>query len=162
MPKNRVYTRDYCNSAVGNASRTDDTYSWALTVMEMFDGKRYWKLGRYYEVYFAEKRKPRVPIPPEVWDILSECITGKDRYGNVTDDFSRIIRRLEPIVFPPEPEEEPETWEDEAPEFEEEPETWDDETPEFEEEPEPEPDEEPEPVNEKKRGFFSWIGDLFR
>ena len=162
MPKNRVYTRDYCNSAVGNASRTDDTYSWALTVMEMFDGKRYWKLGRYYEVYFAEKRKPRVPIPPEVWDILSECITGKDRYGNVTDDFSRIIRRLEPIVFPPEPEEEPETWEDEAPEFEEEPETWDDETPEFEEKPEPEPDEEPEPVTEKKRGFFSWIGDLFR
>ncbi|KAL1110026.1 hypothetical protein AAG570_014176 [Ranatra chinensis] len=74
-----VYTLAYCSpeQAAGETlSRRTDIYSWALSVLEMFLGKRYWKIGaivgRVCEEYFS-KDMP-VSLPESMKDLLRLCL----------------------------------------------------------------------------------------
>ncbi|MCR5795665.1 MAG: serine/threonine protein kinase [Solobacterium sp.] len=95
-PLSSGYTREYCpkEQAEGRPAETwMDIYAWAVTVLEMYAGERFWLSGAdvhdHFEDYCAHSR---IQMPKAVQEILSDCIRNRIR------DITGIIRKL-PEVY---------------------------------------------------------------
>jgi len=74
-------------------TRRSDIYSWAVTMMEMYLGKRHWQVGsaagENCKRYFQESR---IPVPEQLQELLSECM-AKDSAAR-PHDFAEVEQRL--------------------------------------------------------------------
>ncbi len=93
------YTPAYCSveQFLGRPlSRRTDIYSWAVSVLEMYLGKRPWKNGTevaiHYRSYFEQTR---IKIPRGLQEILEGCL--KEHADERIHDFGVIQTKLERI-----------------------------------------------------------------
>ena len=93
------YTPAYCSSEQYSGdvlTRRTDIYSWAVSILEMYCGKRLWKngveAGEECITYFNESR---VKIPDDLRDLLTQCL--KRDPSDRPHDFSVIIDKLTEI-----------------------------------------------------------------
>lgn len=91
------YTLEYCpkEQAEGAPPMTwMDCYAWALTVLEMYAGKRLWETGAeakdHYRQYLS---RCRVSVPKELQGIIRSCLEGKERY------FRFFVRSVESLYY---------------------------------------------------------------
>ncbi len=86
------YTLEYCpqeQAAGAEAEAWMDMYAWALTVLEMYCGKRVWEKGASVKDHCREMmEKSRLPIPSEVGILIEKCISEKEK------DISEVLRIL--------------------------------------------------------------------
>ncbi len=86
------YTPAYCPAEQvehGEPARWMDVYAWAVTVLEMYAGRRLWQTGAEVKDHFTEYISGcRHRIPEEMQAVLMQCLTEKP------DGFSSIENRL--------------------------------------------------------------------
>lgn len=89
------YTLQYCPKEQAEGAPAEawmDVYAWALTVFEMYAGKRTWERGQdvegHVEDYLGDAR---VEVPEEVRTVLKEA-TGRE-----CTDFTTLSQRLEQV-----------------------------------------------------------------
>ena len=89
------YTLQYCPKEQAGGAPAEgwmDVYAWALTVLEMYAGKRSWQSGAEAgDSVDALMKACRVPIPGEMKTVLSGAVNRAD------SAFTRIMERLEQI-----------------------------------------------------------------
>lgn len=89
------YTPAYCPQEQMNGekpARWMDIYSWALTVLEMYAGRRLWNTGAEAGQHFEEYIPAcRYPVPDEMQSLLRSCLTEKPA------GFVRIERQMKTI-----------------------------------------------------------------
>ena len=93
------YTPAYCSpeqSLGHNLTQRTDIYSWAVSVLEMYVGGRFWKsgtdAGRNCRMYFNQSR---VPLPENLKELLEKCMEpSADRRVH---DFGAIIPVLKEL-----------------------------------------------------------------
>ena len=89
------YTPAYCpaeQAAGEEPARWMDVYAWALTVLEMYAGRRFWTTGAEAKEHFAEYAGQCArPVPDEMVSLLGSCLTGRP------DSFEPILARLKSI-----------------------------------------------------------------
>ena len=93
------YTPAYCSfeQFLGKPlTRRTDIYSWAVSVLEMYIGKRPWKrgldAGRNYSQYLNQVRNV---VPQSLKDLLAECLAEKEE--DRPHDFAVIEEKLKQI-----------------------------------------------------------------
>ena len=90
------YTPAYCPKEQENGeepARWMDIYSWALTVLEMYAGKRLWAAGADVRDHCGEFFPLcRIPVPGQLQQLLTEC-TGGPGSGGIPG-FSDVEKRL--------------------------------------------------------------------
>ncbi len=89
------YTPEYCpyeQSSGAEAERWMDVYAWALTVIEMYAGKRLWDTG----AEAAENARPyceELGLPERLTDLLDACLTEKtDETAGIEAELKAIYR----------------------------------------------------------------------
>ncbi len=91
-PVSTGYTIQYCPKEQAEGAPAEkwmDVYAWALTVLEMYAGKRLWDTGAEAKVRFAGFPVQCVhTIPGGVKALLEFCLTEK------TDGFDRVEQQL--------------------------------------------------------------------
>ena len=103
------YTPAYCSGEQlirETLSRRTDIYSWAVSVLEMYLGKRLWKrgpeAGRYCREYFPQCR---VAMPESLQNLLTGCLAEKpdDRphdFAAVEDALKKIYEEVTGNPYP--------------------------------------------------------------
>ena len=90
--KTTGYTLAYCPKEQTNGETPEkwmDVYAWALTVLEMYAGKRLWETGAEAKEFFDEYPSQCVYIVPDAFaGLLRSCLRDKP------DCFSDILTRL--------------------------------------------------------------------
>lgn len=81
LPVSTGYTLEYCPIEQMEGAEPEewmDIYAWALTVLEMYCGRRLWKTGAeakdHYREYFA---RCRVEIPEKLQELICHALTRK-------------------------------------------------------------------------------------
>lgn len=99
-PLSSGYTLEYCPKEQAEGAAAEiwmDLYAWALTVLEMYAGKRTWETGadvrKETERYF---RECRVPVPVEMQELLKRCICSDTE--NAFTSFLPVLERLGVIL----------------------------------------------------------------
>ncbi len=74
------YTIEYCPKEQAEGAPAQpwmDVFSWALTVLEMYAGARFWESGAEVKEQFDSVRPQlRIPVPDSVFELLHSCIMG--------------------------------------------------------------------------------------
>ena len=90
--KTSGYTLAYCPKEQSNGGKPEkwmDVYAWALTVLEMYAGKRLWETGveakKKFDTY---KGQCKIAVPVEVYILLKSCIKEK------RDGFEDVINQI--------------------------------------------------------------------
>ena len=86
-PVSTGYTIQYCpkEQAEGKpAEKWMDVYAWALTVLEMYAGKRLWETGAEAKENCEEYFKQCRALPSGMKELIDSCLAGE------MDDFSRL------------------------------------------------------------------------
>ena len=93
--KTSGYTLAYCPTEQANGGKPEkwmDVYAWALTVLEMYAGKRLWDTGaeakKRFDNYIS---KCEHIIPDKLKLLLKNCLTEKP------DGFEALVKRLSEI-----------------------------------------------------------------
>ena len=91
------YTLAYCPQEQADGekpARWMDIYSWALTVLEMYAGRRLWNTGAEAGQH-AEEYIPacRYPVPEEMRSLLRSCLTEKPA------GFVRVEKQLKAVWY---------------------------------------------------------------
>ncbi len=90
------YTPEYCPPEQTRGIKPEawmDVYAWALTVLEMYAGKRCWESGAQAKECFEDCcAKLKVPMPEGLREILEKCIKQ-----DTPEDFSKIETGLEAV-----------------------------------------------------------------
>ena len=101
------YTPQYCPAeqvAGEKPERWMDVYAFALTVLEMYIGKRLWETGadaRNGAKAFYEDGRCRVPVPEAVRELLDRCLTEKpDGFADVEAALTKIYREETGSAYP--------------------------------------------------------------
>ena len=80
-PLSTGYTLAYCpKEQAGGAAAEEwmDVYAWALTVIEMYAGKRLWDTGAEASARLEDVRAAaRVAPPEDVWALLARCLEDR-------------------------------------------------------------------------------------
>ena len=89
------YTLEYCpaEQAAGVTAETwMDVYAWALTVLEMYAGKRLWETGAAARDHFEEyPAKCRIRIPEKLAALLKTCLSGSvNSFKEMEESLSAI------------------------------------------------------------------------
>lgn len=91
------YTLEYCPKEQAEGAPPMpwmDCYAWALTVLEMYAGKRLWETGaeakEHYRQYLS---KCRVSVPKELQGIIRSCLEGKERF------FRFFVESVESLYY---------------------------------------------------------------
>ena len=90
------YTPAYCSmeQMLGEmVTPQTDIYSWALSILEMYSGRRLWKkgaeAGRDCLMYFAECK---IPLPEEMQELIKNCL--ETDLNDRPHDFDQILDDL--------------------------------------------------------------------
>ena len=78
-PVSTGYTIQYCPKEQAEGAPAEkwmDVYAWALTVLEMYAGKRLWETGAEAKVH-CEKylSQCRIPLSPAMQELITDCLT---------------------------------------------------------------------------------------
>ena len=110
MSGSGYFTREYCSpeqSASGMLTRRTDIYSWAVSVLEMFLGRRPWKsgvsAGLSCEEYFAMDM--RADLPDEFKTMLRLCLSEKPEerphdFNEIDTVLLRVYQNETGCVYP--------------------------------------------------------------
>ena len=78
-PASTGYTPQYCPKEQAEGARAEtwmDAYAWALTVLEMYAGKRMWETGSEAKAHLEEIiGSSRVPVPGEAAGLIADCLS---------------------------------------------------------------------------------------
>ena len=92
-------TPAYCSpeqAAGKKLSRRTDLYSWAVSVLEMYLGRRPWKSGTMVGLACREYfDMAKIPIPDSLRDLLAKCLDNELK--NRPRDFASVIKELKAI-----------------------------------------------------------------
>ena len=97
------YTLEYCPKEQAEGQKPQawmDLYSWALTVLEMYAGKRLWKTGADAGEKLGECFSScRITIPKEVQELLKGILLYKPQHDGETDlkTGRKTVEKLEEI-----------------------------------------------------------------
>ena len=103
--KTTGYTLAYCPTEQANGGKPEkwmDVYAWALTVLEMYAGKRLWDTGaeakKRFDNYIS---KCEHIIPDKLKLLLKTCLTEKpDGFEALVKRLSEIYKNVSGSVFP--------------------------------------------------------------
>lgn len=91
------YTREYCPAEQIKGAVPEkwmDVYAWALTVLEMYAGRRLWDTGEdarnRVDVYITDLR---YQLPAGMQELITHCLNGR------RSDFGKILTELEAIYL---------------------------------------------------------------
>ena len=89
------YTLAYCPSEQAEGAAPEpwmDVYAWALTVFEMYAGKRLWETGAMARDHFEEyPAQCRIRIPGKLTALLRSCLSGNIKsFKEIEDDLASV------------------------------------------------------------------------
>ena len=99
------YTLAYCPKEQKEGSEPEpwmDIYAWALTVLEMYAGKRLWESGEQAkEVFSSVCAQCRIPLPPEMADLLERALNRSyASFDALLPELEEIYRKQTGSLYP--------------------------------------------------------------
>ena len=95
-PVSTGYTIQYCpreQSEGAPAEKWMDVYAWALTIVEVLCGKRFWNKGQEVEIICGNiERFCKVSVPLEFKNVLIDCIQTRNKEQEIERDLLKIFR----------------------------------------------------------------------